>query len=74
MEGGCSDHEMVKLKILRVVRRAHSKLPTLDIRRADFGFFGDLLHRIPWDKPMKEREAQESWLIFENHLLQTQEQ
>ena len=40
---GCSDHEMVEFKILRAARRAHSKLATLDFRRADFGLFRDLL-------------------------------
>jgi len=35
----CSDHEIVKFKIFRTVRRAHSKLTTLDFRRADFGLF-----------------------------------
>ncbi|PKU29433.1 rna-directed dna polymerase from mobile element jockey- hypothetical protein [Limosa lapponica baueri] len=34
---------MVEFKILRVVRRMHSKLTTLDFRRADFGLFRDLL-------------------------------
>ncbi|GAB0208733.1 hypothetical protein GRJ2_003339000 [Grus japonensis] len=70
---GCSDHEMVEFKILRAVRRAHSKLTTLDFRRADFGLFRDLLGRIPWDKALEGRGAQDSWLIFKGHLLQAQE-
>ncbi|GAB0207343.1 hypothetical protein GRJ2_003199900 [Grus japonensis] len=40
---GCSDHEMVAFKILRAARKVHSKLTTLDFRRADFGLFRDLL-------------------------------
>jgi len=44
---GCTDHEMVKFKILRAVRRAHSKLTTLDFRRTDYGRFRDLLGRVP---------------------------
>ncbi|GAB0190272.1 hypothetical protein GRJ2_001492500 [Grus japonensis] len=71
---GCSDHEMVEFKILRTARRMHSKLTTLDFRRADFGLFGDLLGRIPWDKALEGRGAQESWLAFKDHLLQAQEQ
>ncbi|GAB0203559.1 hypothetical protein GRJ2_002821500 [Grus japonensis] len=70
---GCSDHEMVEFRILRAVRRAHSKLTTLDFRRADFGLFRDLLGRIPWDKALEGRGAQESWLVFKGHLLQAQE-
>ncbi|GAB0199701.1 hypothetical protein GRJ2_002435500 [Grus japonensis] len=71
---GCSDHETVEFKILRAVRRAHSKLTTLDFRRADFGLFGDLLGRVPWDKALEGRGTQESWLVFKDHLLQAQEQ
>ncbi|GAB0207775.1 macrophage immunometabolism regulator [Grus japonensis] len=71
---GCSDHEMVEFRILRAARRAHSKLTTLDFRRADFGLFRDLLGRIPWDKALEGRGAQDSWLIFKGHLLQAQEQ
>ncbi|GAB0207806.1 hypothetical protein GRJ2_003246300 [Grus japonensis] len=70
---GCSDHEMVEFKILRAARRANSKLTTLDFRRADFGLFRDLLGRIPWDKALEGRGAQDSWLIFKGHLLRAQE-
>ncbi|KFV20393.1 hypothetical protein N340_12155, partial [Tauraco erythrolophus] len=45
----------------------------LDFRRADFGFFRDLLARVPWDEALERRGAQESWLIFKDHLLQAQE-
>ncbi|PKU41354.1 pecanex-like protein hypothetical protein [Limosa lapponica baueri] len=48
---GCSDHEMVEL--LRAVRRAHSKLTTLDFRRADFDLFRGLLSRVLWDKALE---------------------
>ncbi|GAB0182327.1 hypothetical protein GRJ2_000698000 [Grus japonensis] len=54
---GCSDHEMVEFKILRAERRAHSKLGTLDFRRADFGLFRDLLSRVPWDKALEGRRG-----------------
>ncbi|GAB0207196.1 hypothetical protein GRJ2_003185200 [Grus japonensis] len=70
---GCSDHEMVEFRILRAARRARSKITTLDFRRADFGLFRDLLGRIPWDKALEGRGAQDSWLIFKGHLLQAQE-
>ncbi|GAB0204032.1 polycomb group RING finger protein 3-like [Grus japonensis] len=70
---GCRDHEMVEFRILRAARRAHSKLTTLDFRRADLGLFRDLLGRIPWDKALEGRGAQDSWLVFKNHLLQAQE-
>jgi len=70
---GCSDHEMMEFKIPRAARRAHTKSTTLDLRRADFGLLRDLLGRIPWDKALEGRGAQESWLIFKDHLLQVQE-
>ncbi|GAB0188220.1 hypothetical protein GRJ2_001287300 [Grus japonensis] len=70
---GCSDHEMVEFRILRAARRALSKLTTLDFSRADFGLFRDLLGRIPWDKALEGRGAQDSSLIFKGHLLQAQE-
>jgi len=70
---GFSDHEMVEFNILRAARRLHSKLTTLDFRRADFGLFRDLLSRVPWDKALEGRGPQESWLIVKDHILQAQE-
>jgi len=60
--------------MLRAVRRVQSKLTALNFRTADFGIFRDLLGRVPWDKALEGREAQESWLILQDHLLQAQEQ
>ncbi|GAB0204363.1 hypothetical protein GRJ2_002901900 [Grus japonensis] len=70
---GCSDQQVVELKIHRAVRRAQSRLTTLDFRRADFGFFRDLLGGVPWDKALEGRGAQDSWLVFKDHLPQAQE-
>jgi len=50
------------------MRRACSKLTTLDFRRADFGLFRDLLSRVPCDKALEGRGTQDSWLIFKDHL------
>jgi len=47
---GCSDHEIAELMILRAPKSVHSRLAALDIRRADFDLFGDLLGRVTWDK------------------------
>jgi len=69
----CSDHKMVEFKIRRAARRVRSKLATLDFRRADFGLLKDLPGRIPWDKALEGRGAQESWSVFKDHLLQAQE-
>ncbi|GAB0187326.1 hypothetical protein GRJ2_001197900 [Grus japonensis] len=70
---GGSDHEMVEFKILRAAGSVLSKLTTLDLRRADCGPFRDLLGRVPWDKALEGRGAQESCLVFKDHLLQAQE-
>jgi len=64
----------VEFKILKAGRRVHSKLTTLEFGRADFGLFRDLLGRVPWDKALEGRGAQERWLIFKDHLLQAQQQ
>ncbi|KAK4830740.1 hypothetical protein QYF61_013190 [Mycteria americana] len=71
---GCSDHETAEFKIVRAPRRVHSKLTSLDFRKADFGLFRDLLGRVQWDKALEGRGAQENWLIFKDHRLQAQEQ
>lgn len=68
----CSHHEMVKFCTQRAVRRQHSKLTTVDFGRADFAFFRDLLRRVPQDKALKGRGAQER-LIFKDHFLHPQE-
>ncbi|KFV09049.1 hypothetical protein N340_00462, partial [Tauraco erythrolophus] len=46
---------------------------TLDFRKADFSLFKDLLARVQWDEALEGTGAQESWLIFKDHLLQAQE-
>jgi len=44
---GCCDHEMVEFRILHGGSRAVSRIKTLDLRRADFGLFKELLEGIP---------------------------
>lgn len=38
---------LVQFRILRTARREHSKLATLNFRRADFALFRDLLGNAP---------------------------
>ncbi|PKU42805.1 hypothetical protein llap_6884 [Limosa lapponica baueri] len=40
----------------------------------DFGLFRGLLGRVPWDKSLEGKGAQESWLILKDRLLQAQQQ
>ena len=63
----------MQFRILRAARQLYSKLTTLDFEREDLGLFRDLLGRAPWDKVLKGRGAQESCLMFRDHLLQAQE-
>jgi len=51
---------MVEFEILRAERGAQSKFTMLDFRREEFDFFRDLLGRLPWDKTLEGRGAQES--------------
>lgn len=51
-------------------KRVPSKLATLDLRRADFELFRELLGRVTWEKALERRGVQESLLVFKDHLLQ----
>jgi len=62
---GCSHHEMVDFKILRAARRAHSKLTTQRFGSEDVGLLRDLLSRVPWDKALVRRGAQERWFYIQ---------
>lgn len=44
----------------------------MDFRRGGYGLFKDVITGIPWRIAL-EREAQESWLVFKDHLLQTED-
>jgi len=70
----CSDHEMVVFRILRGGSRAVSRTKTLDLRRANFGLFKDLLGGIPWVRALEGRGVQESWSLFKHHFLHAQNQ
>lgn len=43
---GCSDHEIMEFEILEAMRRAHSKLTTLDFKSSSFGIW-NLLEYLP---------------------------
>jgi len=70
----CSDHEMVEFRILRGGIRAISRIKTLDLRRADFALFKELLGGIPWDRALEGRGAHECWSLFKQHFLHAQKQ
>jgi len=70
---GCSDHEMVEFRILHGGSRAISRIKTLDLRRADFALFKELLGGIPWARALEGRGVQECWSLFKRHFLHAQE-
>ena len=66
---------MAEFKNLRVSKRVHRKLATLDFRRTDFQHFRKPLGKVTWEKALEgERGGQESWSVFKDHLLQAQKQ
>jgi len=54
---GCSDHEMIEFRILHGGRRVISRIKTLDLRRADFALFKELLGGIPWARAGGSKSA-----------------
>jgi len=50
---GCSDHDMVKLRILCGGNREINRITTLKFRRANFGLFKDLRGGIPWVRALE---------------------
>jgi len=70
---GCSDDEMVEFRILHGGSRAVSRITTLDLRRANFGLFKELLGGIPWVRAQETGRVQESWLLFKHHFLCAQD-
>jgi len=64
---GCSDHEMVEFGILHGGSRAISRIKTLDLSRANFSLFKELLGGIPWARALKGRGVQECWSLFKHH-------
>lgn len=45
-----------------------------DVTRAECGLFKDLFRRFPWDEALEGKEVQESCFLFQDHLLQAEEQ
>lgn len=52
---------------------AKSGVRTPDFRRANFRLFKELLAKISWDAVLKDKDVEESWLLFEHAFLRAQE-
>ena len=55
---------MVEFGILRGGSRAISRIKTLDLRRAEFALFKELLGGIPWARALEGRGVQECWSML----------
>jgi len=66
---GCSDHEMVEFRILHGGSRAINRIKTLDLSRAEFALFKELLGGIPWARALEGRGVHECWSLFKQHFL-----
>lgn len=70
VRGSFAPNDMVGFRIWR----GWSRIPTLDLKKGDFGLFSDTLGRILWDTVLESNEVQESGLIFKVHHLLTEKQ
>ena len=64
---------LVEFVILRNVGLAKSGVRTLNFGRANFKLFNGLLAEIPWDVVFKNKDVEESWLLFKDAFLRAQE-
>ncbi|KAK4820059.1 LOW QUALITY PROTEIN: hypothetical protein QYF61_019001 [Mycteria americana] len=64
---------MIEFLIRGEVARGVSKTATLDFWRADFGLFGRLVERVPWEAALMGKGVQEGWTFFKEEVLKAQE-
>ena len=68
---GCSDHALVEFVISRNV--GLGKEWGQDFGRVNFRLFKELLAKISWDAVLKDKDVEESWLLFKDAFLRAQE-
>ena len=70
---GCSNHVLLEFVISRDVGLTMVGVRTLNFGRANFKLFNGLLAKIPRDAVLKDKDVEESWLLFKDDLLKAQE-
>jgi len=70
---GCSDHALVEFTVLRDMGKARRVLRTINFRKANFQLFKELFRRTPWEKVLRDREAEQSWQTFKDAFSGAQE-
>lgn len=63
----------VDFRILRRGNKTKSQTISIDFRRAEFGFYRDILRIILWEMALEIKQVQETWLILEDCFLLVQE-
>jgi len=58
--GGCSDHALVELTVLRDIGKVRSIVETLSFRKANFHLFKDLVSRTLCEMVLRDSEAEQS--------------
>jgi len=61
---GCSDHALVGFRVLRDMEKARSIVRTINIRKANFRLFKELVCRTPWENALRDNGAEQSRQIF----------
>jgi len=63
---GCCDHALVQLTMLRGMGQVKTKARTLNVRRANFQLFKELVDGIPWETAFRDKGAEENWQLFKD--------
>ncbi|KAJ7418346.1 hypothetical protein BTVI_29644 [Pitangus sulphuratus] len=70
---GCSDHALVKFAVLRNMGQVKNKVRPLNLRKANFQLFKDIVNRIPWETALRDKVTEQSWQIFKDVFQRAQE-
>ncbi|KAK4806794.1 hypothetical protein QYF61_005590 [Mycteria americana] len=70
---GCSDHALVEFTIWRDMGQVKSRVRTLNFRKANIQLFKELVDGTPWETALRDKGAEESWQLFKDIFLRTQE-
>ena len=70
---GCSDHALVEFTVLRDMGKVKTIVMTLNVRKAKFQLFEELVSRTPWEMVLRDRGEEQSWQIFKDVFHRAQE-
>jgi len=70
---GCSDHTLVEFTVLRDMGKVRSIVRAVNLRKANFKLFKELVNRTSWETVLRDRGAEESWQFFRDAFHRLQE-